>query len=150
MQDNVRKANLFSFQSESFHAGCDKNAAWRKHSSYSAPLHLSALILSCCQSQRQAHAKRGAHRHLQQTYKRGLQRWTYLTDWLFSLSSFPMSLCSIHSHSSSNTWRWKRDSRGFAPWYFGSSELIMYEVYNDQFSSIIALFFTLSEKKQSH
>lgn len=29
-----------------------------------ASLHLSALILSCCQSQKQSHAKRSAHRHL--------------------------------------------------------------------------------------
>lgn len=113
----MRKVNSFSFQTESFHAGCDKNAAWRKHSSYSASLHLSALILSCCQSQKQSHAKRSAHRHLQQTYKRGLKRWTYLTDWLFSLSSFPMRLCSIHSCSSSKTWRWRR-LKGFCSLIF--------------------------------
>lgn len=85
-------------------------AAWWKHSSYSAPLLLSALILSCCQSQKPSRAERRAHG---QTYKRGLKRWTYLTDWLVPLSSFPRSLCSIHSCSSSNTWRRRRDSRGF-------------------------------------
>lgn len=68
-----------------FHAACNKNAGWRKHSSYSASLHLSALILSCCQSQEQSHAKRSAHGHLPQTYKHGLTQWTYLTDWLFSV-----------------------------------------------------------------
>lgn len=60
-------------------------------------LHLSVLILSCCQFQKQSHAKRNAHRHIQQSYKHGLKRWTCLTDWLFSLSWFSMSLCFIHS-----------------------------------------------------
>lgn len=49
-KENTRKVNSFSSQTGSFHAGCDRNAPWHQHSSYRACLHLSALILSCCQS----------------------------------------------------------------------------------------------------
>lgn len=75
---------IFLFKLQTFHAGCDREAGWSKHLSYSLPAFVfTYLILLSCSAALSSWEKR--LQAFTANLKHRLKSWTCLTDWLSSL-----------------------------------------------------------------